>query len=284
VVTNPPNLLPGLLELLQAPLTIETLFPHGTTSSPLIRYLVEKTLTNAAAAVAEGALKPESAIEFDAVDETLHKIATFLPVTDEMLEDFAQIRSYLNVRLPMFVQQESEEQILNGDGTGANLVGILNRPGLAPTITMGTAPSPDSDNSMDAIYRQITAIRWNSYVEPDGIVINPMSWQDIMLWKNSQGMYYAGGPFMSRGAEAIWGKRVVPSPAMSVGEALVGGFAQGAQIFTKGGITVEASNSHADFFQRNKTAVRAERRLALAVYRPAAFGLVDNLVIPVVTP
>ena len=38
---------------------------------------------------------------------------------------------------------------------------------------------------------------------------------------------------------------------------------------------VEASNSHSDYFQRNLTAIRAETRLALAVYRPEAFATAD---------
>jgi HK97 family phage major capsid protein len=278
LVTNPPTYVPGMVDIRTAPLTVEALFPHGTTNSPLIRYLVETVVTNAAAAVAEGALKPESALEFDAIDETLHKIATFLPVTDEMLEDWAQIRSYLNARLPLFVMQASEVQILSGDGTGANMVGLLNRPGLAPPIAQGTAPSLASDNAMDAIYRQITAIRWNSFIEPDGIVINPIAWQSVVLSKNSQGAYYANGPFLGVQPERMWGKAIVPTPAIAAQKALVGGFQQGAQVFVKGGITTEASNSHADYFQRNKTAIRAERRLALAVYRPSAFGMVTNLV------
>ena len=43
----------------------------------------------------------------------------------------------------------------------------------------------------------------------------------------------------------------------------------------KGGLRVEASNSHSTFFQENKVAIRAEERLALAVYRPAAFAVAD---------
>ena len=50
-----------------------------------------------------------------------------------------------------------------------------------------------------------------------------------------------------------------------------------AQVFRKSGITVEASNSHSDYFQKNKTAIRAEERLALAVYAPGAFGVVDTI-------
>lgn len=277
LVTTPPQIIPGIVDIRFRPLVIEDLFPGGGTTSPLIRYLVETAVTNAAAAVAEGALKPESAMSFDTVDETLHKIATFLPITDEMLEDWSQIQSYLNARLPLFIRQASEAQILSGDGNGANMIGLLNRPGLAPTITKGTGLSPAEDNEMDAIYRQLTEIRWTSFLEPDAIVINPRAWQTIMLSKNSQGVYYANGPFVGQQPQTLWGKRVVNTPAIANGEALIGAFASAAQLFTRGGIVVEASNSHADFFQRNKTAIRAERRMGLAVYRPGAFGRVAGL-------
>jgi HK97 family phage major capsid protein len=64
---------------------------------------------------------------------------------------------------------------------------------------------------------------------------------------------------------------------MTLHSALVGAFRTQAQIFDKSGLTVEASNSHADFFQLDLTAIRAEKRLALAVYRPAAFHIITAL-------
>src|SRR5205823_71880 len=103
-------------------------------------------------------------------------------------------------------------------------------------------------------------------------------WQNIQILKaTGTGNYLAGGPFTDPANQTLWGKRVVSTTAMTAGTALVGSFAQGGQIFRKGGLTVEASNSHADFFQRNQTAIRAEERLALAVYRPGAFGTVTGL-------
>jgi hypothetical protein len=48
-------------------------------------------------------------------------------------------------------------------------------------------------------------------------------------------------------------------------------FRDAAQIFLRGGLIVEASSSHADFFQKDMTALWAEQRAALAVYRPAGF-------------
>ncbi len=278
-----PTVVPGITNILFQPLTVANLFPSGSTDSPLLRYLVETAVTNAAATVAELGLKPESAIAFSKVDETLKKIATFLPVSEEMLEDFQQIQSYLNARLALFVRIQEEVQLLRGDGTGTNLVGILNRAGLAPTIVKGanaggTYGSPSTDNDMDAIYRQITQIRVTSFLEPETIVIDPAGWMSIQLSKTSQGVYYAGGPFMGLGSNPnLWGKPVVPTTAMPSGTALVGAFEQASQVFRKGGLTVEASNSHADFFQRNEIAIRAEERLLLAVYRPGAFGTVTSL-------
>jgi HK97 family phage major capsid protein len=75
----------------------------------------------------------------------------------------------------------------------------------------------------------------------------------------------------------LWGLPVAVTPAMTAGTALVGAYASAAQVFRKGGIRVEASNSHQDFFIKNLVAIRAEERLALAVYRPGAFGEVTGL-------
>lgn len=279
-----PAVLPGITQLLFQPLTVAALFPSGTTESPLVRYLIETVITNAAATVAELGLKPESAIAFGRVDETLKKIATFLPVSDEMLEDWQQIRAYLDARLALFVRLAEEVQLLRGDGTGTNLVGILNRAGLTPKVTRGAAgvggapTSPASDNNMDALYRQLTAIRTGSFLEPETLVIDPIGWQNIQLSKDGNGQYYAGGPFMTAEIPRVWGKPVVPTTAMPATTGVWGAFQQASQVFRKGGLRVEASNSHADFFQRNETAIRAEQRELLAVYRPKAFGIVDGLV------
>jgi HK97 family phage major capsid protein len=60
--------------------------------------------------------------------------------------------------------------------------------------------------------------------------------------------------------------------------ALVGNFGQGAQLWRRGGLTLEASNEHLDYFQKNLLMLRAESRAALAVYRPVAFTEVRGLV------
>ncbi len=54
------------------------------------------------------------------------------------------------------------------------------------------------------------------------------------------------------------------------GAPVVGAFRDGATLWRKGGLTVEASNSHSDYFRKDLTALRAEERIAGTVQRPKA--------------
>lgn len=263
-------------------LTIADLLATGTTDSATIRYLQESTVTNGADTVAEGALKPESEFVFAQVDEPVRKVATFLPVSDEMLEDEAQIRSYLDNRLGLFVQHEEEAQILNGNGTAPNVRGLLQRTGVQTTAVASPGAGVTNPSGPDYIFDAITNIRTNALVEPDGVVIHPTNWAAVRKAKDENGQYYGGGPFTGQygnggiAGEELWGLRIVTTTAIPVNTVLVGAFATMAQVFYRNGLTVEASNSHADFFQRNQTAIRAERRLALAVYRPESFHTITG--------
>jgi HK97 family phage major capsid protein len=267
-----PDYRPGILEYLQRALVVADLIAPGTTDGASVSYMVESAPTNAAATVAEGAAKPESTLVFTARTDTVRKIATWLPVTDEMLEDVSQIRSYIDGRLRMFVQLAEDDQLLNGDGIAPNIEGIRNRAGLQADQVRG------ADTNMDAIRKQITNILVNALIQADAIVMHPTNWQTIELAKDANGQYYGSGPFAAPGVPRLWGLPVAVTVAMTSGVALPGAFRLGAQFFRKGGLTTAASNSHNDYFVKNLTAIRAEERGALAVYRPGAFGEVTGLV------
>lgn len=265
-----PDVRPGVITPAAERLTIADLIPSGTTNSNSVRYLEETTTTPPAqGAIDEGENKPAAYVAFDDRNEPVVKLAAFLPVSDEMLEDGPAMASYLNQRLTFFVKQEEERQLLQGSGTG-ELSGILDR-------SIGSADASDvlGENDFDAIAAGILNIRVNGFVEPDALVIHPTDMAKLQVDKASTaGNYFSGGPFASP-ATNPWGLRTVITTAIAAGSALVGAFRGNAQVFRRGGLTVEASNSHSDYFRKNLTAIRAEERLALAVYRPAAFCLVD---------
>jgi len=75
----------------------------------------------------------------------------------------------------------------------------------------------------------------------------------------------------------LWNTRVVLSTHVGAGTALVGNFGQAAHLWRRGGVSVEATNSHSDYFRFNLTAIRAEERLGLGVYRPVALTEVRGL-------
>jgi HK97 family phage major capsid protein len=272
-----PQVLPGALPILFNRLTVADLIPQATTNSSVVRSIVETTATNAAAAVAEEGLKSESSLVFDDVDERVAKIATILRASDEMLEDLGWVTGYINGRGVLFVQIEEEDQLLNGDGTPPNLSGILDRTGLVAPNGGGI--------TVDALYEMITSIRSTSFLEPDAIVIHPTDWQALRLAKDANNQYYGGGPFTGAygnaggmASDSIWGLRVVVTPAIAVGTALVGAFRTSAQIFRRSGITVDVTNTDGEDFRYNRVAFRFEERLALAVYRPQGFGTVTTAV------
>jgi HK97 family phage major capsid protein len=263
---------PGILPLMFKRLVVADLLASGTTDSNSVTYMKEETFTNAAAAVAEGQPKPESTLIFNQVTDLVQKIAHWLPVTDEMLEDVAQIRSYIDARLRLGLSITEEDQLLNGSGTAPNVQGLMNRSGL----TTATVRSGSVTNA-DAIFTAIMATFNASFVMPTGTVMNPANWQTTQLSKDGNGNYYGAGPFAGPQAPTLWGLPVAVTPSIVANTALTGAYSSAAQVFRKGGVRVEASNSHADFFVRNLTAIRAEERLALAVYRPAAFSKITSL-------
>ena len=266
-----PDYRPGILPLPTRRLTMADLFAPGTAASNLVTYMKETTFTNAAATVAEGAAKPESTLVFTATSDPVQKIAHWLPVTEEMFEDVPASRSYVDTRLRTGVDLALDNQLLNGTTTPPDIVGILARTGLATSIARV------AEVNADTILSQIMAIWIATNLPPDGIVLNPAQWKTVLLTKDANGQYYGGGPFASPHAPTLWGLPVAITPAIVAGTALVGAFQTAAQLFRKGGMRVEASNSHSDFFTKNLVAIRAELRAALCVYRASAFGTVTNL-------
>lgn len=296
-----PNFLPGIVEQRFYPLTIADLFASGQTDAPIISYVSETAWTNNAAATGEGTTKPYSTDTVARAQEQVGKVTNMHKVTDEMLQDAPGFASFLSGRLIFGVQRQEEVQLLSGTGY-PGVKGLLPRfagfqfgtvgaGGVANatnsvvgrqvkgTGTTGTAPT--ATQIAEGVFNAVTDIRWNAFVEPDAIVINPIDWQTIRLAKDANGQYLGGSFFgadYGLGANAghsLWGLRVVVTPAVIQGQILVGGFHEAAQLFRRQGLTVEMTNSNGTDFEQNLVSVRAESRLALAVYRPGAFEAIN---------
>lgn len=249
--------------------TVAALFPSGQTSQNAIPYMEETLATNTAAETAEGGQKPEAALAFTEKSSPVRKIAVFLPVTDELFADVPAMRTYVENRLRTFIVQREDGQLLNGNGAGANLRGILNTVGIQ-TQAKGADPVPD------AIFKGITKIGVNAFLDASGVVMHHNDWQDIRLLRTADGIYIWGNP-SEAGPERIWGLPVVKTTRIAEGTALVGAFRDAAQIFRRSEISFAVSDSHNDFFIKNLLALRVEERLALVVFRPNAFCTITGI-------
>ncbi len=276
-----PQVVPGVVDTLFQRNVFANLLGSGQVdpSTNTVRYTVEGTATSGAAGVAEGAAKPESTLGLSTKDESLKKLATFLPVSEETLEDGAQVQSYINGRLSLFLANLEDQQLIRGGG-GNDLQGIIGRSGVN-IYGGGTA----AGNKAEQIFKAINGVRGSAFTEPEWVVLNPSDYLDLRLLKDANNQYFGGGPWMGQygvggqvapntqvmgGPESLWGKPLYVTANIGAGTALAGN-SQDAIVWRKGGIRVDASNSHQDYFQKNLVAIRAEERLALAVYRPASF-------------
>lgn len=263
-----PGIVPGYPE---NRLVLADLFGQGTASQNTIIWLEERNnattgpldqrYSDSDAAVtltSEGLAKPAAVIDFVKRSATLDKIAAFLPISDEMLDDEPQIASYINSRLSLFIRQ-AEDAYLFDELVAAGI-------GAATGSELGGA-----NNWFDAVAAGIMEVQREGGLEPDAVVMNPRDYWTMRVSKASgDGNYFGGSPFNAPGSNP-WGLRTYVTNAQQTGTAIVGAFREGATVWRKGGISVEASNSHEDYFRKNLTALRAEERLALTVYRPLAF-------------
>jgi HK97 family phage major capsid protein len=283
-----PQVVPGVVQVLFQQLHIADLLLSGQATGNTVRYAYQGTATSGAAGVAEGGTKPESTIGIGTRDEPVKKIATFLPIADELLEDAPAVQQFINSQLSLYVRVEEERQLLRGTATN-EVQGLLSSRGV-PVFAGGTA-----DNKAVQMFKALNSMRGSALVEPDWNMMSPSDYQIIRLLTDTAGQFFGGGPFLGayngQGAnlpgsgqvtgatDQLWGKPLYATAAMSPGTALIGTVAN-AQVWRRGGVSVEATNSHSNYFQMNLVALRAEERLALAVYRTGGYCQVNLAVGP----
>jgi len=278
---------PGILETaLRDPNAVIGLFDQIQTDQNAFVYLEETTFTNNAGEIAESgdiSSANESALAFTERTESIRKIATFLPVTDELLADVAGIQGYVNSRLTTMMTLRMDNQLLNGDGSAPNLTGVLNKSGIN-TFAYGSYTG--ELRKIGQIYQAITEIRKDAFIEPDAVIMHPSDWYDIVTTTSSvetsgsrNPLFVVAGGFGADVAPTIWGLKVVPSTAIAEGTMLVGKFGGGdaAQIVSRQGVDLAVSDSHSDFFAKNQLAIRLTMRMGFVVYKPTAFCSITGM-------
>jgi len=256
--------LPGIQAMPQRRMTVRDLLSPGQMDGNTLEYVQETGFTNNAGMVAEGAAKPGSDIKLDLKSTSAKVIAHWMKASRQVLSDVSQLRSIIDQRLLYGLAFKEEGQLLNGDGTGQNLLGII------PQATAYSAPitltSPTSIDLMRLAMLQAALAEYPA----TGHVMNPIDWTWIETLKDAGGNYIIGNP-QGTISPTLWGLPVVTTQAIAQDKFLTGAFKLGAQVFDRWQARVEVATENEDDFIKNLVTVLAEERLALAVYRPEAF-------------
>ena len=153
-----PQVIPGVVEKLFQPLTLENLLlagaatgnTSGTPSRAPRRAAPRASLRAAQAGVARSVLR---------ADEPIKKIATSLQISDELIEDAPAIQTFINGRLALFVNIEAERQLLRGTSGGNEVQGLLTSRGV-PVYAGGTA----AGNRAVQLFKAMNGMRGSAFI------------------------------------------------------------------------------------------------------------------------
>ncbi len=244
--------------------TIRDLLPVVPITTSSVDYPKQQSRTNNAAPVAESAAKPYSDYVWTNATAPVRTLAHLAKLTRQAMDDAPRLIGEVDAEMRYGLDLVQEAQILNGNGTGQNLSGIVTQAtAYAAPITVASATSIDM--------LRLAMLQGALALYPaTGIVLNEADWARIELTKTTDGAYLFANPQGTVEAR-MWGLPVVATPAMEIDKFLVGNFLIGATLYDRMGVEVLISTENADDFEKNLATMRAEMRVALAVKRPDAF-------------
>lgn len=263
------------------PLRIRDLIPTVPTSSNAVEVMRELVFTNNAGpqgssdgiGAGEFVAKNQSEITYELVTYPVRTIAHWVAASRQVLSDAPMLQGLIDNRLGYGLDLESDDQLLNGDGTGQNISGILADTAIndAGELPSGTAAADVPSAMIDHIRKAIRIEQQAEYYNMNGLVLNPVDWETLETAKATDGHYLMVSMPTGRAQESVWRVPVVVTNAIAAGTFLIGDWSMGAVLYDREDMSVRVSESHADYFIKNGVAVLAEERYCLSVPLPNAF-------------
>lgn len=253
---------------------VRNILGRGTTTGSTLYYpkATGKTGTGPGAwdydrtTVANTVVKPAFAMNFERVTAPVEWIAGILTLPIEMLEDLSWLTSYLATYAPIELLKEEDDQILNGDGTGNTLNGLINTAeAYSGSYTVGI------ERIIDAAYGQLGE---DNFDTPTNVLLNPRDIVSIMLNKASTSGEYNlpnGTVGVVGGRLQIGGLTVNKTNKITQGNFLVGDFLRGAALVTRSAMQLRFFDQNKDNVEKNMMTIRIEERVALPKFYENAF-------------
>lgn len=240
-------------------------------SPPTFSYVRQTMRTNNATAVATGSIKPTSIYQTQRIEDRLRVIAHLSePIDKYWLEDLPGLRTFVADELGYGLNVAVENQVLNGDGTGENMTGMLNISGIQSQAF--------STDMFETLRKALTKVQLLGAREAI-IVLHPTDWEAMDLVRVGTTNQFLVGSTVRQsvsgaevsaptGSSALlsWGIPVVLSNAVTPGTGVV--FDPSA-VGLRTDRAIELAWDASTGFAKNELIARCEGRFGLIVRNPA---------------
>jgi len=209
--------------------------------------------------------KLENAVTFTTAKEDIVTIAHTIPATRQILDDWGELLNFLRTSLTHYLNRAEQWQLLFGTGNGEDLNGLVTQAQAFDTALLPLSHPGYTYYDFPAwVQAQIAA---DNELGATFIVLHPTDFWTIKMAKDTQGRF-----IVPPGSTDLWGLTAVLTTEMTQGTFLVGsGSPIASEIRDKMGVQVEIATQHSTHWAENIVDIRAEKRLALVVYRPNSY-------------
>lgn len=251
-------------------LRLRDILASRPTQSQVIDFVkVSSALSDAAIQSPEGSAKSENALTFTSQSRRVITVATWLPCSRQILADWNELEPFIRTGLAYYVAKETEDQLLNGNGAGDAIRGLL-----VDATSFNTALLPAAAlgwTLIDILAWAQAQIAIADEVPPTWALLHPQDYWDLLMTKDADGRYILGNPWAANPAN-VFGMTLVPSTVIAQGTFLVGNSsAAAAEVRSRMEIEIAIGEQHSTYFTSNLVAIRAEERLCLVTKRGASF-------------
>lgn len=249
------------------PLTVVDLINWAPIQSDIVTLLRETAWNLMADIVPEGAMKPESLLEFGTQVLNVGTIAHWIQVSNQVLADMPMLASYIESRLAYGIRYKLEYFVINGhipaSGQPKNFSGLMEE-GNYVTIDVAA-----DDTALDVLNKAKYKAA-ASFIQPECYILNPQDWGAIERLKGADGHYLIGVPTGTGVQAFLWGLPVRFSPVQAVEKFWCGNLTIGFDGYIREDVDTQVSLEDGDNFRKNLATVRSEMRAAGGVIIPDA--------------
>ena len=276
---------PGVISAPQRPTPVWDLISKGTINSDyaILTERSSQTIGASATNVAEAGVFGQSYAGWTTYKFAVEKIAEYIKVASEKLEDWEYVRGEVMDMLMTNIPHVREGKFLTGY-TAGNWAGLINTTSaVAKSFAKPTGfNAVDDANIFDVLRAAILQVEIGNSASlankmgymPNAILVHPADAANMELVKANDGTYVIP-PFASASGMTVKGVRVIPDLYITAGEFLVGDFTA-AKAWVNRALTVRMFDQNDTDPIHDLVTFTATHRLAFGVGATRAFAFVKG--------